>query len=91
MQREVFAMKAYYVTFRSATHGQRGEKLLREHGIRCNLLRTPRWMEAKGCGYSLRIRTDDIWGITELLKRNTVPLQKVYIQNENGNLEELRL
>ena len=84
-------MKSYYVTFRSVTHGQRGEKLLRENGIRCNLLRTPRWMEAKGCGYSLRIRTEDILGITRLLQQNTVPMQKIYIQNENGNLEELRL
>ena len=91
MHREVFAMKFYYVTFRSATHGQRGEKLLRENGIRCNLLRTPRWMEAKGCGYSLRIRTEDIGGVAELLQKNTVPMQKIYIQSENGNLEEMRL
>jgi hypothetical protein len=84
-------MKIYYLTFRSVTHGQRGEKLLRETGIRCNLQRTPRWMEAKGCGYSLRIWTMDIGGIVELLRKNNVPMQKVYIQNEEGNLEELRL
>ena len=84
-------MKAYYVTFRPVTHGQRGEKLLREASVRCNLLRTPRWMEAKGCGYSLRIRTEDIAHIVELLRKNAVPMQKVYIQNEGGNLEELRL
>lgn len=84
-------MKFYYVTFRSVTHGQRGERLLREHGVRCNLLRTPRWMEAKGCGYSLRIRTEDIGAIVDLMQRNHVPMQKIYIQNEDGNLEELRL
>lgn len=84
-------MKIYYVTFRSVTHGQRGEKLLREAAIRSNLLRTPRWMEAKGCGYSLRIRTEDIERIVELLQKNYVPMQKVYLQNENGDLEELRL
>ena len=91
MQREVFAMKSYYVTFRSVTHGQRGEKLLREKGIRCNLLRTPRWMEAKGCGYSLRIWTEDINRLVALLRRNHVPMQRVYIQTPDGTLEEMNL
>ena len=84
-------MKSYYVTFRSVTHGQRGEKLLREGGIRCSLQRTPKWMEARGCGYSLRFWTEDLEGILESLRRGGVPMQKVYIQNEDGNLEELQL
>lgn len=84
-------MKIYYVTFRSVTHGQRGEKLLQSQGIRCALVRTPRWMEARGCGYSLRMRTDDIPGILGLLRQKNIPMQKVYIQNEDGELEELRL
>lgn len=84
-------MKFYYVTFRSVTHGQRGEKLLKEAGVRCTLLRTPKWMEAKGCGYSLRIWTDNIGDITARLRRENIPMQKVYIQNGDGNLEELRL
>ena len=84
-------MKFYYVTFRSVTHGQRGEKVLREEGIPCTLQRTPKWMEAKGCGYSLRIWTENLEEILTLLRRSGVPLQKVYIQNEDGNLEEWRL
>ena len=67
------------------------EKLLREGGIRCSLQRTPKWMEARGCGYSLQIRTDDLDRVLVLLRRSGVPMQKVYIQNEEGNLEELRL
>lgn len=84
-------MKLFYVTFRSVTHGQRGERLLREEGIRSELVRTPKWMEAKGCGYSLRIRTGDVTGALELLRQNRIPLQKVYVQNEEGNLEALWL
>ncbi len=84
-------MKFYYVTFRSVTHGQRGEKLLLNEGVRCALLRTPKWMEARGCGYSLRIWTEDISRVTATLRANHVPMQKVYIQNSEGNLEELRL
>ena len=84
-------MKFYYVTFRSVTHGQRGEKLLKQEGIRCHLLRTPKWMEVKGCGYSLRIWTDDIAGPVALLRRTNVPMQRVYIQIPDGTLEELNL
>ena len=79
------------ITFRSVTHGQRGEQLLREAGIRSTLQRTPRWMEAKGCGYSLRIWTGEIGKATTLLRQNQIPMQKIYIQTGDGNLEELRL
>ena len=84
-------MKFYYVTFRSVTHGQRGEKLLQSEGVRCTLVRTPKWMEARGCGYSLRIWTEDIGRIITMLRSGHLPMQKVYIQNGEGNLEELRL
>ena len=84
-------MKFYYVTVRSVTHGQRGEKLLQKEKIRCHLLRTPKWMEVKGCGYSLRIWTEDITKPVELLRRENVPMQKVYLQIPDGTLEEIRL
>jgi hypothetical protein len=48
-------------------------------------------MEVRGCGYSLRVRTDDVGGVVSLLRQNNVPMQKVYVQNEEGNLEELRV
>ena len=70
-------MKFYYVTFRSATHAQRGERKLQQEGIRCNVLRTPRWMEAKGCGYSLRLWTDTIDKGVSILRRENIPMQKV--------------
>lgn len=91
MLREVLAMKFYYVTFRSVTHGQRGEKLLKNEGIRCHLLRTPKWMESKGCGYSLRIWTDDITRPLGILRRENVAMQRVYIQIPDGTLEEVNL
>ncbi len=84
-------MKIYYVTFRSVTHGQRGEKLLKQEGIRCHLQRTPKWMESKGCGYSLRIWTEDISRPLALLRRENVAMQRVYIQMKDGTLEEMDL
>ena len=84
-------MKFYYVTFRSVTHGQRGEQLLKSQGIRCHLLRTPKWMESKGCGYSLRIWTNDIAESLGILRRENVAMQRVYIQTQDGTLEEINL
>ena len=91
MLREVVVMKFYYVTFRSVTHGQRGEKLLKQQGIRCHLLRTPKWMEAKGCGYSLQLWTGDAARAVQLLRQEKVPMQKIYIQTGDGTLEEVEL
>ena len=91
MLREVMAMKFYYVTFRSVTHGQRGEKVLKREGIHCHLLRTPKWMEAKGCGYSLQLWTRDAFEAVQLLRRENIPVQKVYIQTGDGTLEEVDL
>ena len=41
-------MKVYYITFRSVTYAQRGEKVLQKSGVRVALLRTPKWMENQG-------------------------------------------
>jgi hypothetical protein len=82
-------MKFYFITFRSVTFAQRGEQVLNKAGIRCTLQRTPRWMESQGCGYSLRIWTADVKASVELLRDEGVPMRKVYVQGDNGMLEEV--
>lgn len=82
-------MKFYYITFRSVTYAQRGEKLLTKNGYRCTLQRTPRWMEEQGCGYALRVWSKEIGDAAELLRRSGIPLRRVYIQRSDGQLEEL--
>ena len=84
-------MNVYYLTFRSVTPAQRGENLLRKMGFRCVLQRTPRWMEEKGCGYSLRIWVREPVQAVAALRTAGVPLRKVYLQREDGDMEELRL
>lgn len=84
-------MRTYFITFRSVTYAQHGERLLSRKGIRCTLQRTPRWMEEQGCGYSLRVQTGDIATAVALLRENNLPLRKVYAQNRDQNLEELVL
>ena len=50
-------MKAYFLTFRSITQAQRAERAYSRAGMVCTMRRTPRWMEEKGCGYCLRLKS----------------------------------
>ena len=84
-------MKFYYITFRSVTYAQRGESLLNRNSIRCTLQRTPRWMEEQGCGYRLRVWTQEIDVALELLREARVPMRRVYLQRSDGLLEEMNL
>ena len=80
-----------YITFRSVTWALRGEMLLGCARIRCSLQRTPRWMEEQGCGYCLGLKEADIRQAVELLRKNRIPMRKLYIQQPDGNLEEMNL
>ena len=84
-------MKFYYVTFRSVTFAQRGEQVMQKAGIRATLLRTPKWMEQQGCGYSLRLWTDDPGRAIQMLEKYQIPWRKLYRQMRDGQLEEWTL
>ena len=81
-------MKFYYITFRSVTYAQRGERILSDGGYHCTLQRTPRWMEEQGCGYALRVWTGDVRPALWLLRQERLPMRKLYIQKSDGQLEE---
>ena len=82
-------MKFYYITFRSVTYAQRGEKMLNQKNIRCTLQRTPRWMEEQGCGYCLRVWTNEIGVAVDLLRQGGLPIRRIYLQRSDGLLEEM--
>ena len=84
-------MNDCYITFRSITHAQRGEAALIKAGIRCRILRTPRWMEEQGCGYCLSMKRGDLPVSVELLRLKGIPFRKGYRKNEAGELEEVAL
>jgi len=81
-------MRYCFITFRSVTFAQRGETELRRAGINCSLRRTPRWMEEQGCGYSIRLQWRDAAMAVENLRKKQVLFRKVYLQLENGEVEE---
>lgn len=84
-------MKFYYITFRSVTYAQKGEALLEGAGIRCSVQRTPRWMEAQGCGYALRLWTMEPETAVGILKEANIPMRRLYRQRGDGQLEEMAL
>lgn len=83
-------MKEYFVTFRSITFAQRAQSVLHSSGIPGTMQRTPRWMEEKGCGYSLRLPAGYAAAAVEQLKHWNVPFSKLYLRGEDGSLEELQ-
>lgn len=83
-------MKKYLITFRSVTPAQRGQRVLRVNGIQTTLQRTPRWMEERGCGYSLRLPYADVERAARLLREAGLSFSKVYME-ENGIVTEMAL
>ena len=84
-------MKKCMITFRSVTPAQRAEELLHRAGVTCTLQRTAKWMEEKGCGYSLRMDCRDLMAASMLLRQAGISYRKAYNLTESGTPEELRL
>ena len=84
-------MKNCMITFRSVTPAQRAEEVLHRMGMECTVQRTPKWMEEKGCGYSVRLECRDIMSAAAMLRQAGVHFRRAYTLREDGTPEELRL
>ena len=84
-------MKNCNFTFRSVTPAERAAEALRRAGFNCTIQRTPKWMEEKGCGYSLRLECQDVVVASTLLRQRGIGFRKAYSVTENGAPEELHL
>ena len=82
-------MTTYCITFRSVTLAQRGERILAAAGQHCSLARTPRWMEERGCGYGVEVKSPDLGSALEVLRREKIPFRKSYLLHPDGVTEEL--
>ena len=84
-------MKGYCITFRSVTFAQQGQRLLQQAHIACQLLRTPRWMEERGCGYCLNVPQGQGAEAAQLLGQNDIGYKKVYWLAPGGEAREVVL
>ena len=84
-------MKNCMLTFRSVMPAQRAEDVLHRSGVNCTVQRTPKWMEEKGCGYSLKMDCRDMMAAAMLLRQAGISFRKAYSLSDSGAPEELRL
>ena len=80
-------MRKDFITFRSITPAQRGQRVLLTAGMECTMQRTPKFMAQQGCGYCLRLRSGDVSRAVALLREQGVPFSKVYAGYESGPQE----
>ncbi len=81
----------WLITFRSVTFAQRGEKILRNSNIPCQILRTPKHLTQRGCGYCLRLRGLDVPVAVELFHGEQLPYGKLYAIKDDGSTQERML
>lgn len=67
-----------YITFRSITFAQQGQRFLESANIDCLLMRTPKHLQERGCGYCLRLRKTQTSGAVVVLKEKGARYSKVY-------------
>lgn len=80
-------MQDVWLTFRSITAAGRAAERLRGAGLRAVMLRTPQSLRRRGCGYSLRLRGQDLSLALELLRDS--PPQGLYRKAADGTWEEM--
>lgn len=80
-------MRMDFITFRSITPAQRGQRVLASAGIECTLQRTPKQLAQQGCGYCLRLRPGEVVRAVALLREHGLPFSKVYAGYESGPQE----
>lgn len=80
-----------YFTFRSITGAQRGERALKKEGLRCVLMRAPKMLSLKGCGYALQIHGGEALAAKTALQIWGVEFGKIYRIKADGGVEEASL
>ncbi len=77
-------MKEYYIITFKNTHGAiNGEKLLKENGIKVNVMPTPAVI-TKSCGISIKV--DDIYveKIKQLVRQGQLIVKNIYKRSDRG-------
>lgn len=80
-----------YITFRSITGAQLGSALLNRSGIYHQMIRTPKQLSEKGCGYTIRVPRHTLNQTVDVLHRGGAPYQRFFWSREDGVMEELIL
>lgn len=82
---------AYYFTFRSITGAQRAMRALEQAGLQATLLRSPKFLSMKGCGYALKIRPEYGAGAAAAFRACRIRTEAVYRADARGGSEAVAL
>lgn len=72
------------ILFKSITYAQNAAQHLKKRGINAYLVRTPLSLSGGGCGYSLKIKHNDIESAKKTLESSHVKYLSVYKVNNQG-------
>ena len=82
-------MHECYFTFHSITGAQRGETALLRQGLRSRLLRAPKFLAVRGCGYALAVPCSQLSAAAEALAIWQVSYEGAFHKTPHG-VEEVR-
>ncbi len=82
-------MSNYLIVCRSLTYAQRTTAILEHAGITSHMIRTPKSIPGRGCGYSVRIRHNVLEDALAVLRKKGLAPYAVYTQGEMGGYEEV--
>ena len=80
-----------YITFRSLTQAQQGQRALKAYDIDAHLTRAPKALAEKGCTHALLLESADLFQAANALRAGGVPFRKIVRLDGSGNLMEVRL
>ena len=86
----VICLTVYFVMCRSITSAQRCARLLDRALIRTAVVKAPKELTVRGCGYALRLH-GKVEKDVVLLRKNAMPLGKVFSYEPDGEYREVSI
>ena len=81
-------MTQYLIMCRSLTHAQKSVSLLERNGIFGTIVKAPRELSEKGCGYAVSLRRN-LEAAVDALKKNDLLRGKIYAKDDDGCFREV--
>lgn len=75
--------KYYILTFQNTLGAINGESELKERNIKIEIMPTPTAI-TKSCGISIKVNSEDIYQIKELVKENKINVKSIYFRDDDG-------
>lgn len=84
-------MLYYLIMCRSLTYAQRTAAVLERVGIPARTIRSPKHLSGDGCGYSVKIKKEDLDACLEILHRTGLGPKRVFAAMHDGSYTEMDL